>query len=78
MHAFDEGSRAEVQEKMMQSSNLGGVQKSHYLQATGTRITSGKRNKAGDVRNKQIRRSRENRQPRTTFDVVGSKEPLRL
>lgn len=42
------------------------------------KITSGKRNKAGDVRKKQIRRSRENRQLHIRFDVVENKDPLRV
>jgi hypothetical protein len=37
-----------------------------------------KERKPEDVRSKQIRRSRENRQPHMRFDVVGNKDPLRL
>lgn len=80
-YAFVEGNKDELRLRKMTQISIWGdvcVQKFHYLQTTGTRITAGKRNKAGDIRNKQIRRSRENRQLRIWFDVVGSEDPLRV
>lgn len=79
-YAFVEGSKDKLcLRKMTQMSmGRGSAQRFHYLQTTGTRVPSGKRNKAGEVRNQQIRRNRENGQLRGRFDVVGNKDPLRV
>lgn len=52
------------------------VQKSHYLETAGARTTSGKGNKAREVRKEQIRRSLENRQPHV--DLVENEDPGRV